>query len=183
MQADGTNARIVVDSLELEGAPVWAPDGQSITSAANDHGVPHLFRVPVDGRAPSTFVDEYSVDPAWAPNGRFVVYSGPDIGTTFSVKAVTSEAAARALPALILTRGARRLTFLPERQTLVFLRGEIQHKNLWLVDLETGAERQLTNLTPDFEIRDFDISPDGREIVVERVQEQSDIVLLDLPRP
>jgi dipeptidyl aminopeptidase/acylaminoacyl peptidase len=65
----------------------------------------------------------------------------------------------------------------------VFLRGEIQHKNLWLIDLETGAERQLTNLTPDFDIRDFDISPDGHEVVLERVQEHSDVVLLDLPRP
>jgi Tol biopolymer transport system component len=42
MQADGTNARIVTDSLDLQGAPAWARDGQSITSAANDHGVPHL---------------------------------------------------------------------------------------------------------------------------------------------
>ena len=64
----------------------------------------------------------------------------------------------------------------------MFLRGEIQHKNLWLIDLETGAERQLTNLAPDFDIRDFDISPDGREVVLERVQERSDVVLLDLSR-
>jgi Tol biopolymer transport system component len=98
MQADGTNARIVADSLDLQGAPAWAPDGQSITSAADDHGVPHLFRVPIDGRSPASFVREYSVDPAWAPDGRFLVYSGPDIGTTFSVKAVTAEAA-RASPA------------------------------------------------------------------------------------
>lgn len=183
MQADGTNARIVADSLRLQGAPVWASDGQSITSAANDHGVPHLFRVPVDGRLPAPFVQEYSVDPAWAPDGRFVVYSGPDIGTTFSVKAVTAEAAVHPLPALTLTRGARHLTFLRQGRALVFLRGEIQHKNLWLIDLQTGAERQLTNLTPDFDIRDFDISPDGREVVLERVQERSDVVLLDLPRP
>ena len=52
MQADGSNARVVADSLELQGAPAWAPDGQSITTAADDHGVPHLFRVPVDGGAP-----------------------------------------------------------------------------------------------------------------------------------
>jgi Tol biopolymer transport system component len=183
MQADGTNARIVTDSLDLQGAPAWAPDGQSITSAANDHGVPHLFRVPVDGRSPALFVREYSVDPAWAPDGHFVVYSGPDIGTTFSVKAVTGEAAAHPLPPLTLTRGARHLTFLPGGRGLVFLRGEIQHKNLWLIDLETGTERQLTNLAPDFDIRDFDISPDGREVVLERVQGRSDVVLLDLPRP
>ena len=182
MQADGTNARIVADSLDLQGAPAWAPDSQSITSAANDHGAPHLFRVPVDGRSPALFVGEYAVDPAWAPDGHFVVFSGPDIGTTFSVKAVTAEAAAHPLPALTLTRGARHLVFLNGGRALVFLRGQIQHKNLWLIDLETGAERQLTNLSPDFDIRAFDISPDGREAVLERVQEHSDVVLLDLPR-
>jgi Tol biopolymer transport system component len=183
MQADGTNARIVTDSLDLQGAPAWAPDSQSITSAANDHGVPHLFRIPVGSGSPALFIGEYSVDPAWAPDGRFVVYSGPDIGTTFSVKAVTAEAVAHPLPALTLTRGARHLALLPDGRALIYLRGEIQHKNLWLVDLETGTERQLTNLAPDFDIRDFDLSPDGREVVLERVQGHSDVVLLDLPQP
>lgn len=63
----------------------------------------------------------------------------------------------------------------------MILRGEIQHKDLWLINLETGAERQLTQFAPDFDVRDFDISPDGREVVLERVQERSDVVLLDLP--
>jgi Tol biopolymer transport system component len=183
MQADGTNARVAADSLDLRDSPAWATDGQSITTAADDHGVPHLFRVSINGRSPASFVHEYSLDPAWAPDGRFLVYSGPDIGTTFSVKAVTAEAAPRTLPPLTLTRGARHLAFLPGGRALVFLRGEIQHKNLWLIDLETGAQRQLTNLSPDFDIRDFDISSDGREVVLERVQERSDVVLLDLPRP
>ena len=137
----------------------------------------------LDGQPPALFLPEYSVDPTWAPDGRFVVYSGPDIGTTFSLKAVTPEATVRPLPALTLTRGARHLAILPGGPALVLLRGEIQHKNLWLIDLQTGAERQLTNLTPDFDIRDFDISPDGREVVLERVQELSNVVLLDLPRP
>ena len=182
MQADGTNARMVADSLDLQGAPAWAPDGQSITSAAVEHGVPHLVRIPVDGRPPEAFVQEYSVDPVWAPDGKFVVYSGPDIGTKFSVKAVSAEAVPRALPGFTLTRGARHLAFLPGGRALVVSRGEIRHKNLWLIDLKTGAERQLTNLSTGFDIRDFDISPDGREVVLERVQEASDVVLLDLPR-
>ena len=170
VQSDGTNAWIVTDSLDLQGSPAWAPDGQSITSAANDHGIPHLFRVPIDGRPPVAFAQQYSTDPAWAPDGRFLVYSGPDIGTTFSVKAVSAEASAHPLPTLTLTRGARHLVILPGGRNLVFLRGDIQHKNLWRIDLETGAERQLTNLSPDFDIRDFDISPDGREVILERVQ-------------
>ena len=62
------------------------------------------------------------------------------------------------------------------------LRGEIQHKNLWLVDLETKQERPLTNLGADFNVSDFDISRDGREVVLERTEEQSNVALLDRRR-
>jgi hypothetical protein len=62
-------------------------------------------------------------------------------------------------------------------RALFLLRGDIQRRNLWLIDLATGAERQLTNVTPDFDIRAFDISPDGREVI------RSDVVQLDLLRP
>ena len=183
MKADGTNARVMADSLDLQGDPSWAQNGQSIISAADDNGVPHLFRFPVDGGAPKPFVQEYSVDPVSTPDGRFVIYSGPDIGTTFPVKAVTAEGAPHTLRILPLTRGARHLAFLPGGRAVVMLRGEIRHKDLWSVDIETGAEQQLTHLPSDFDIRDFDISPDGREVVLERVQERSDVVLLDIPRP
>lgn len=183
MQADGTGARIVADSLDLQGAPAWTPDGHSITSAVVVHGTPELFRIPINGESPTLLVHDYSVDPSWTPDGRFAVYSGPDVGTTFSVKAVTPAALPHPLPILTLRRGARHLAFLPDGRTLVLLRGEIQHKDLWLIDLETGAERQLTKLSSDFDIRDFDISPDGSEVVLERVQERSKVVLLDLPRP
>jgi Tol biopolymer transport system component len=180
MNADGTDARIVSDSLELRGAPAWTADGQSITSAANVNGTPQLFRIPLAG-AQAPLVQEYSLDPVWSPDGDFLVYSGADVGTTFQVKAVTAEARPYPIPNLTLTRGARRLRF-HGRRALVVMRGEIQHKDLWLIDLETGAERQLTNLGPDFTIRDFDISPDGREIVLERVQEHSEIVVVHLAR-
>src|SRR5712664_3171101 len=61
----------------------------------------------------------------------------------FSVKAVSAQAAAHLLPALTLTRGPRHLAFLPGGRALVFLRGGIQHKDLRVIDLQTGAERQL----------------------------------------
>jgi hypothetical protein len=40
----------------------------------------------------------------------------------------------------------------------------------------------LTNLPPEFNVRDFDVSPDGREIVFESRQDHSDIVLVELAR-
>jgi Tol biopolymer transport system component len=126
-------------------------------------------------------VQEHSLDPAWSPDGRFLFYSGPDIGTSFSLKAFATTASVHPFPGLTLTRGARHLAFLPGGKKLVILRGEIKHKNLWMVDVETGAEQQLTNLPDDFDVRDFDISSDGKQVVFERIQERSDVRLMDLP--
>jgi hypothetical protein len=55
----------------------------------------------------------------------------------------------------------------------------VGHKNFWLVDLLTGAERQLTELAPDVAIRDFDLSHDGSAILFDRIQESSRIALIE----
>jgi Tol biopolymer transport system component len=182
MNADGTGAAVVARSLEWQGAPAWAPDGRSMTAAALDGGVPRLFSVSLDGRPPAPLGREQALDPVWSPDGRFVVFSGPDIGTTFPVKAMSADGSAYPLPNLMLSRGARHLRFLPGRRVLVVLRGEIRHKDLWWIDLETGAEHQLIKLAPDFDVQDFDISADGHEVVLQRAQAHSEIVLLDLKK-
>ena len=138
-----------------------------------------MFNVPLDGRAPSPFVAEHSVDPVWSPDGAIAVFSGPDIGTTFPLKAANIDATPHAVPETTLTRGARHVVFMPGRRTLVLARGDLRYKNLWLIDLDTGTEQQLTDLAPGFEMRDFDISPDGREVILEQVEEHSDIVLVE----
>jgi Tol biopolymer transport system component len=180
--ADGTEARRMGTSLEIRGAPAWTPDGRALTVAAVAEGNPRLVNLPLDGGSPDVLAQEYSVDPTWSPDGELVVFSGPDIGTTLEVKARKADGSVYPLPRLMLTRGARHLSFMPGRRSLLVLRGELRHKDLWLIDLDTGAEHQLTELPPDFTVRDFDISPDGRELVLEQEQQQSDIVLLEIPR-
>ena len=97
------------------------------------------------------------------------------------MKAVSADGTPRMLPDLILSRGARRVAFLGGQDALVIMKGDLSHREFWVVDLETGRERQLTNLGPEFAIGDFDISADGREIIFDRAREESDIVLFDLP--
>jgi Tol biopolymer transport system component len=181
MNADGTGAHRVTEGLDVRGAPAWSPDGQWLGVAAGQDGEPHLFKIPAGGGPPALLVKEYSTDPVWAPSGRFLVYSGADVGTTFSVKAVSADGAPHPLPSLVLTRGARRMAFLGGDDALVILKGDVSHKEFWVVDLQTGRERQLTSLGREFAIGDFDVSADGREILFDRAREESDIVLFDLP--
>jgi Tol biopolymer transport system component len=179
MNSDGSQVRVLADSLALTGNPAWAPDGQSVVSAVIRNGEPRLMRIFLNGAAPLPLVSEYSIDPVWSPDGRFVIYSGADVGTTFPLRAAAADGRPYPLPTVMLTRGARRVVFFRDSQTLVILGGEIIHKNFSLLDLRTGTQHAIAELPADFVIRDFDVSTDGSEIVFDRVQVNSDLALIE----
>ena len=181
MNADGSGVR-QVSELDVRGSPAWSPDGQWIAVAANRDGQPALFKLPVSGGAPVLLVQGYALDPVWSPSGRFLIYSGADVGTTFALKAVAADGSPYPLPELVLSRGARRVAFLGGDDGLVTLKGDVSYKELWERDLKTGRERQLTTLGRGFTIGNFDISPDGRELLFDRSRDESDIVLIERPK-
>jgi len=182
MDNDGSHVRALAESLALRGNPSWAPDGQSVASAVIRDGEPRVMRIFLNGDAPLPLVSEYSIDPVWSPDGRFLVYSGADVGTAFPLRAAAADGRPYSLPTVMLTRGARRVAFFRDPQTLVILSGEIVHKDFSLLDLRTGVQRALGTLPADFVIRDFDISADGSELVFDRVQVNSDLALIERRR-
>jgi Tol biopolymer transport system component/DNA-binding winged helix-turn-helix (wHTH) protein len=181
MNPNGTGLVELADSLSIRGAPAWPPSGEWVTVAAAQGGGEGLFKVPLDGGEPVRLVGEKAANPVWSPDGSFLVYSGVEVGTTIHLKAVTAHGEPYAIPELILARGANRFTFIPGRPVLVVLKGDVWHKNFWSVDLVTGEQRQLTNFSREFLISDFDISPDGREIIFSRQKENANVIMIDLP--
>ncbi|MGN6451577.1 MAG: TIR domain-containing protein [Steroidobacteraceae bacterium] len=179
MQSDGTHLSVVADSFALSGNAAWAPDGKSIIVAVLHEGEPRLVSFNPLGGAPLPLVYEYSVDPVWSPDGQFLLYSGAQVGVNFPLRAVEPDGRPYPLPAVMLPRGARRIVFGPEPGTIVALRGDFTHKDFWLIDLKTGAERRLTQLPTGFDIRDFDLSADKRELLFDRVEETSTVALID----
>jgi len=181
--ADGTNVRRLSESLDPRGAPSWSPDGKWIAVAADEGKTGRLYKVPLDGAAPVALADGLISNPVWSPDGRLIVYSERPRGPTSVVKAVTPDRAPFPLPAEV-TVGPRSegYRFAPDGKSIVFLRGEFQDQQFWLLDLATGRLRQLTSLKTTSWIRGFDVSRDGKQILFDRIRENSDIVLIERPR-
>jgi Tol biopolymer transport system component len=179
MQGDGAHPSIVTDAFALRGNVAWAPDAKSIVAAALHEGEPRLMSFNPAGGSPVPLVYEYSRDPVWSPDGQFLLYSGADVGVTIPLRAVEPDGTPYPLPAVMLPRGARRVVFGPEPGTIVTLHGDFAHRDFWLIDLKTGAGRRLTQLASDFDIRDFDLSPDRSEILFDRVEESSTVAIVD----
>jgi Tol biopolymer transport system component len=175
---DGSQVRVLADSLALRGNPAWAPDGRSIVSAVVRDGEPRLMRIFLSGDPPLPLLSEYSIDPVWSPDGRFLVYSGADVGTTFPLRATAADGRPYPIASVLLTRGARRVAFYRDSKTLVILAGDVGHKNFRLLDLQTGAQRTLADLPADFVAGDFDVAADGSEIVFDRSQVNSDLAVI-----
>jgi hypothetical protein len=80
---------------------------------------------------------------------------------------------------LVLRVQAEWVRFLPDGSGLVYLRGSTFVPEFWLLDIATGESRQLAALDELGTVRTFDITQDGRSIVFDRVQQNSDVVLIE----
>ena len=177
---DGTGVRAFAEQLDVRGAASWSPDGRWLAVAAREGRGLRVFKVPADGGAAIRLVDSVSSNPVWSPDGNFILYAGTPRGRSVPVKAVTPDGRPHAMPSLTVDRVGDSYRFLPDGKLVVKL-GGFRQQDFWLVDLSTGAKRQLTSLDHGESLQRFDVSRDGTRIVFERVRENSDVVLIELP--
>jgi serine/threonine protein kinase len=179
--ADGSSPQPVAESLNVRGPATWSADGKWIAIAAREGPSVRVFKIPVGGGAPLRLVDSVSFNPVWSPDGKYILYSGTPRARSAPLKAVTADGKPRAVPALLVDRAGDSYRFLPNGREVVVKLGGFRHQDFWLLDLATGNRRRLTALRPGESLHRFDVSPDGTRIVFERVRENSDVALIELP--
>jgi Tol biopolymer transport system component len=181
MSADGTSVRSVASGVDIDGAPGaaavdWSPDGAWIVAGGRDQQGPALFKIPVNGGEPVRLVEGNAVNPVWSPDGTLIVYAGPFVEGQVPLLGVRPDGTGVPMPPLRVREGGYR--FLRDGSGLIFL-PMIRSLDFWRIDLATGNQRQMTHLGDHGRLHTFDVTPDGKQIVFDRLQENSDIVLID----
>jgi Tol biopolymer transport system component len=184
MSTDGSGAQAVAPSIQIRGGADWSPDGASLVTGGIDAQGPGLFRIPVQGGSPVRLVAGAASNPVWSPDGALIVYAGPNRGGSLQLLGVTPDGASVTLPDVSVLIGPRQShRFMPDGRGVVYLRAAAGQADaeFSLLDLTTRASRLLARFDRQGEIRTFDITPDGKQIVFDQSRDNADIVLIDLP--
>jgi Tol biopolymer transport system component/predicted Ser/Thr protein kinase len=181
--ADGTQLRRLSADVDIRGTASWSPDGQWIVAAGSDRNGAGLFKLPVSGGSPVRIATGTFLDPVWSPRGDLIVYGGTQVFTLMPLLAVRPDGSAVSLAAIKVRREGERARFLPDGSGLVYMQGDtLRAQDFWLLDLGTMRSRRLSRLSNPAVMRTFDVTPDGRRIVFDRLRQTSDIMLIDLKR-
>ena len=184
MSPDGSNRRTLAESVEIEGAAGqgavdWSPDNRWIIAGGRDAQGSALFKIPVNGGAPERIVEGPAFNPVWSPDGNLIVYARRSSVGQVQVVGTRPDGTGVELPPVMVRPGGYR--FLPSGKGLVYLPG-IHAPNFWLLDFESGQQRQLTSLANEGGLRTFDVTADGKFIVFDRLRQNTNLVLIELPK-
>jgi Tol biopolymer transport system component len=183
MNADGSDSRDVSSAVDVRGGVDWSPDGKSIVAGGIDADEAGLFVFPLDGRTAMRLTKGFAHSPAWSLDGSLIVYSGANVGPRQQLLGVRRDGTEVPLPSIYVRTPAasgprQSYRFMPDGKTLVYMPAQTANKEFWILNVSTGMTRRIVSLNTHDEIRAFDITPDGAEIVFDRLRENSDIVLI-----
>jgi Tol biopolymer transport system component len=177
MDFDGNNARQLTNSprdLLQVGTPDLTPDGKWVVYSkwGPEWGV---WKVPVEGGDPVRLNNTpYAAFPAVSPNGKMLAYSYLDKSRTSGVAITSLEGAAPEKRFDIATEALR---WAPDGQSLLYVNTDGGVSNLWSQKIYGGSPRQITHFNSEL-IESFDVSRDGKWIVMNRGRKDRDVVLI-----
>jgi Tol biopolymer transport system component/tRNA A-37 threonylcarbamoyl transferase component Bud32 len=180
VSADGAERKLLTDRVDARGSAAWSPDGRWVVTGGSADGVQGLFKIPLDGGDPQRIVEGEALNPVWSPDGSLIVYTGKQVAAISPLEAVDPEGNRIDLPDIEVWRGGERYRFLPDGTALIIMQGTKPSQDFEQLDLETMERRVLTRFEPTTTMRTFDVTPDGKRIVFDRLSEDSDIVLIEL---
>jgi Tol biopolymer transport system component len=182
LSSDGAELQPIAEGIDVQGTSCWSPDGRWIVTGGSDATGPGLFKIPLAAGSPVRLVAGQALNPVWSPEGSLIVYAGTNVRTFSPLLAVRPDGTSVKLPEIILRRLGERVRFSPDGKSLIYMGGLLVSQDFWLLDLASMNSRLLTRLQNRAAMRTFDVTSDGKQIVFDRLRENSQVIMIDLPK-
>jgi eukaryotic-like serine/threonine-protein kinase len=169
---DGSNPTVLSDHAF---GSACSPDGKWVMYALPSH----LYRVPVDGGSPTEIANARAgIFGAISPDGQWVVYAYQDPPPAATPKLAVVPATGGAITH-VFTRpsGTSGLAWSPDEKGIQYLLTRNGATNVWEQPLAGGPPHQVTGFTSDH-IFDFSWTRDGKDLLLSRGQDTSDVVMI-----
>ena len=170
--ADGSNPTVLSDNAF---SSECSPDGKWVLYALPGH----LYRVPVDGGSPAEITSARGgIFGAISPDGQWVAYGYQDPPPVATPKlAVVSATGGATTHDFTRPSGTSGLAWSPDEKGIQYLLTRNGATNVWEQPLTGGPPHQVTGFTSDH-IFDFSWTRDGKELLLSRGQDTSDVVMI-----
>lgn len=180
--ADGGTPSVVVEAEVIDYVS-WAPDGRRLVYAAAGSDQATLWTVDASGGTPTQLALVNARVPAWSPAADEIAFVGL-IGDKPFVHVVSPSGRPVHEPVAIeAVSQPTALAWSPDgkRLGLINLPGRAS-ADVWVLDVATGGLRRVAQLPAPAEFEGISWSADGRDLLVGRVDYESEVILLELAR-
>jgi serine/threonine protein kinase/Tol biopolymer transport system component len=182
ISADGAELQPIAEGIVAKGSSCWSPDAKWIVTGGSDANGPGLFKIPVDGGSPQRLASGPALSPVWSPDGTLIVYTSTNVSSFAPLLAVRPDGTSVKLPEISLRRLGEHVRFSRDGKSLIYIQGLLASQDFWQLDLASMKTRPLTKLQNRATMRTFDVTSDGKQIVFDRLRENSQVVRIDLPK-
>lgn len=142
-RGDGSQRRRITFSPGIDTAPSWSPSGDRLVFTSDRAGRPQLFVTDADGASVDqlTFGGSWNDSPDWSPLSDRIVHVC-QIEGRFELAVIS--AAGMQWRRLTSGGGCENPRWAPDGRHVVFARSSRGDRQLWVLDVTSGALRQLT---------------------------------------
>jgi TolB protein len=164
---------------ETDSQPDCTPDGQWVVFRSLRQGRFTFWKVPFSGGAPEQISDKSSTWAAVSPDGKLVALRYFDDQANANKIAVVPFAGGEPVKTLDVAASFRDvgLGWTPDSKAIIYADTRDNADNIWSMPLDGGASKQLTSFNSGL-IFAFQVSRDGKRIVLSRGTQTDDVILL-----
>jgi len=174
MDSDGTNAKQLTNGI-AEVNPVVSPDGKWVIY--QDITDPGLWKISIDGGTPQLITNKLTSQASISPDGKLLAcrYREQDL-SNFKL-GIIDLASGATVKTIDIAPTDNALRWTADGRAVLYAERRAGVSNVWSQPIDGSAAKQLTNFKAD-QVFGFDVSRDGKSLVLARGTVSNDVVLI-----